>query len=968
MLVQAWMGGRRHPHCCTRAVTAMELSLCEMQTLGEMLGVSTVRAPRTEELRATIRCAIAQRAKVAAAFRSEDDLGGSDARRLRTNTPQTVTRPQPRPRSIRGHVKSPADAVREQIAGVLAVGLRFAGGRPHSQLSSVHAPTVGGTFELAGHYGGFPYFKALDGTWARDYYLFRHAATHHWVLDCSLEHLLSTLPREATQIPSTSAEAASAPCIFSSSGLLPEGTCPWSCQGKTIVVTLSFLRDENAQKAHETELSAAKKTAGDAAAAAALAQLKGTHAVSLSGLAENPEHNQLLYRTGRRSLLSFLSSDHLTCLEFDKREREWVLYSHELSSSTRGRSPIATVTALSGLLPTGKNQWEAKPLPITVVTGLIDSPATAANMETELAYYRKQAKQEERQFRDILTSSTLNAAHYAAPSCVEEDELRQLVDWGDGVGSQETTKLHHEWVSRTRDVALVRSSITDSLRLLDSARKEAARAGSAARRILIHARTRMNDESQGLLLVLERDDLRHALFDRLSMVQLWRLRAVCTSLRRWCTAELGMLPQVIMIGGRELKRYPKSTDHVEALSMSTLKWTDCAVPKLDAPRADFAATCHADGRILLCGGRAGVETNDPQVELLAARDSRVLQWTPGCNCWEVLKSTFATDGVPESQQKTPEGSEPAPLGINPASTMLRDGCMFFAGGLILNPAMENDDNNENFVEDDSNTIATAAAYVLSVDGKVWTAVASMHRKRYGAVAGTLPNGHVIVAGGRAGLGDITLRHAELWDPEVDEWAQIDSMIYSRFMASACVLPSGCFAVFGGKTDMYDTECGYAVHHTCECFDPLTSLWTHLPAMCDSCGGQEKWSLYDSDMASRYRAASVAVAGGALVIGGVNPYDSQKRQITTILFDEAEGRWFALPDSWSVEGQIEMQEEDTLTTVSEDVAKQYEPQTARTCLAAVSVPARVAKVVEPHSGCRLLLPFAPKAEASELLPH
>ena len=101
----------------------MELSLCEMRTLGEMLRVScTASAPRAEELRALVRAAIAQKARGAAAGRSEDEDGGSAPPRRRNATPQTVTRPQPRPRSVRGHVKSPAaETVREQIAGVVAV-------------------------------------------------------------------------------------------------------------------------------------------------------------------------------------------------------------------------------------------------------------------------------------------------------------------------------------------------------------------------------------------------------------------------------------------------------------------------------------------------------------------------------------------------------------------------------------------------------------------------------------------------------------------------------------------------------------------------------------------------------------------------------------------------------------------------------------------------------------------------------
>ena len=63
--------------------------------------------------------------------------------------------------------------------------------------------------------------------------------------------------------------------------------------------------------------------------------------------------------------------------------------------------------------------------------------------------------------------------------------------------------------------------------------------------------------------------------------------------------------------------------------------------------------------------------------------------------------------------------------------------MFFAGGLVYD-------------EDEEEMRGTTAAYVLSRDCKTWKEVAPMTHHRYGAVAGLLPSGQVIVAGGRTG--------------------------------------------------------------------------------------------------------------------------------------------------------------------------------------------------------------------------
>ena len=73
-------------------------------------------------------------------------------------------------------------------------------------------------------------------------------------------------------------------------------------------------------------------------------------------------------------------------------------------------------------------------------------------------------------------------------------------------------------------------------------------------------------------------------------------------------------------------------------------------------------------------------------------------------------------------------------------------------------------------------------------------------RRYGAVAGLLPSGHVIVAGGKNGRGGTPLARVELWDPEKNEWSPGPSMTRERFLPCACVLPSGRFAVFGGHND------------------------------------------------------------------------------------------------------------------------------------------------------------------------
>jgi hypothetical protein len=192
-----------------------------------------------------------------------------------------------------------------------------------------------------------------------------------------------------------------------------------------------------------------------------------------------------------------------------------------------------------------------------------------------------------------------------------------------------------------------------------------------------------------------------------------------------------------------------------------------------------------------------------------------------------------------------------------AAAVLSDGRMLVASGY-------NDDG-------DSLLDSLASVEVLAADGSGWTALPPMATARDGAVAGRLPGGQVIVAGGFFGDGDgDVLASAELWDPATGGWAALPPMGQARHMAVGCVLPSGRFAVLGGEG--YDfTMMDDAHREDAEAFDPVSRAWQPLPHMPHSlCHG-----------------AAVVVAGGLLAVGGQN-------HAGAMLFDEESGRWFTLP--------------------------------------------------------------------------
>ena len=171
--------------------------------------------------------------------------------------------------------------------------------------------------------------------------------------------------------------------------------------------------------------------------------------------------------------------------------------------------------------------------------------------------------------------------------------------------------------------------------------------------------------------------------------------------------------------------------------------------------------------------------------------------------------------------------------------------------------------------------ATALVVVLAADGSGWSDLAPLMGARLYPAAIVLPDGKVLVAGGKSGgesgtalvAADTALRTAELWDPATQKWTVLPPMAHERTYAAACVLPSGRVAVVGGSgTDGKTRKDG-------EVFVPVKCEWEPLGA----------------DTAHHHgNISAVAVAGGLLAVGmnSLNPAPE--------LYDEGSGRWLTLP--------------------------------------------------------------------------
>jgi hypothetical protein len=345
---------------------------------------------------------------------------------------------------------------------------------------------------------------------------------------------------------------------------------------------------------------------------------------------------------------------------------------------------------------------------------------------------------------------------------------------------------------------------------------------------LAAAREARNGSCSELLVILGHvPDAATAVLGELSVAVVWRIRGVSRAFRGWCGSALVAMPRVVAIGGAQsIEGVWTILATAVSLDLATLAWGGGgAVPDLPVPCTGFVLGQLPGGRLVAAGGNADV----------GAAMTGTFEWAPGRAAWIPLP---------------PMGAARA-FAADAAAAVLSDGRMLVVGGF-----------------DGGETLASVE--VLAADGGGWAALPPMATARFSAVAGRLPGGQIIVAGGMNDDDD-SLASAELWDPATGAWAAVPPMAQARNGAASGVLPSGRFAVLGGGDWDRPIDEGNKGRVDAEAFDPVSRAWQPLPPM--------PHGLVDG--------AAVAVAGGLLAVGGEN-------HAGAMLFDEESGRWFTLP--------------------------------------------------------------------------
>jgi WD40 repeat protein len=160
----------------------------------------------------------------------------------------------------------------------------------------------------------------------------------------------------------------------------------------------------------------------------------------------------------------------------------------------------------------------------------------------------------------------------------------------------------------------------------------------------------------------------------------------------------------------------------------------------------------------------------------------------------------------------------------------------------------------------------AQSYAAASD--VFEQTGSLSTGRYGHSAILLPNGKVLVVGGRTGFpSGIILASAELYDPESGTWTATGSLGGTRWIHTATLLPSGKVLVAGGQGSG-----GYLA--SAELYDPESGTWTATGSL---------------GIAHCCPAATLLPDGRVLLVGGLN---SSGALASAELYDPTSGNWTA----------------------------------------------------------------------------
>ncbi len=171
---------------------------------------------------------------------------------------------------------------------------------------------------------------------------------------------------------------------------------------------------------------------------------------------------------------------------------------------------------------------------------------------------------------------------------------------------------------------------------------------------------------------------------------------------------------------------------------------------------------------------------------------------------------------------------------------------------------------------DQSPTAPASSPGLSLASVGFASTGNMVAGRSDHIAVRLPDGRILVAGGRSD-GRTGLATAELYDPSTGTWTATGSMTVGRFAHTAVLLADGRVLVVGGVP--FNFSCADPpISTSAELYDPATGTWTSTGSL----------------SVGRASAVAVVLADGRVLVAGGGRCGVMRNQAE--LYDPATGVW------------------------------------------------------------------------------